>query len=157
MSKARDLAYFNIPVFSGTTLNLSSNTLAGTIAQFNAAVSDADLATQSDLTSLSGTVSSLSNTVATNQTTETVTVISTNTTAVSGTHYTLTASLTLTLPASPTAGKWVSFSNRSGTTTAVIARNGTNIMGLAEDMTLDSTEASGVLIYSDATRGWVFQ
>lgn len=157
MSKARDLAYFNFPVFSGATLNLASNTLAGTIAQFNAAVSDADLATQADLTSLSGTVSSLSNTVTTNQTTEIVSVISTNTTAVSGTRYVLTASLTLTLPASPTAGKWVAFSNRSGTTTPVIARNGSNIMGLAEDMTLDSTEASGVLIYTDATRGWVFE
>lgn len=82
-------------------------------------------------------------------------VISGNTTAVASTVYVLTASLTLTLPASPTAGDWVAFTNRSGTTTATIARNGLNIMGLAEDMTLDDAAARGTLVYADATRGWV--
>lgn len=82
-------------------------------------------------------------------------VISTNTAAVAGTYYTLTASLTLTLPASPAAGDLIAFSNRSGTTTATIARNGNNIMGSAEDLTLDTTAARGTLVYTDATRGWV--
>ena len=86
---------------------------------------------------------------------QTINVISTNTTAVASRTYTLTASLTLTLPATPTAGDWVAFTNRSGTTTAVIARNGQNIMGLAEDMTLNLTTAFGCLVFSDATRGWV--
>jgi hypothetical protein len=63
--------------------------------------------------------------------------------------------LTLTLPASPTAGQFVAFSNRSGTTTAVIARNGLNIMTLAEDMNLDSAQARGLLVYTDVTNGWV--
>ena len=83
-----------------------------------------------------------------------VSVISTNTAAVASNVYVITASLTLTLPSSPTAGDWVGFSNRSGVTTASIARNGNNIMSLAEDMTLDTTEARGVLVYADATRGW---
>lgn len=87
--------------------------------------------------------------------TENIQVISGNTTAVRSRTYVLTASLTLTLPASPAAGDWVSIVNRSGTTTAVIGRNGTNIMGLAEDMTLDNVNASLTLIYADATRGWV--
>ena len=86
---------------------------------------------------------------------EVVQVISANTTAVVETRYVLTASLTLTLPASPAVNSRVSFSNRSGTTTATIARNGQPIMGLAEDMTLDTTTAAGTLIYADATRGWV--
>lgn len=86
--------------------------------------------------------------------TQNVQLISTNTTAVRSRTYVLTASLTLTLPASPAAGDWVAFINRSGTTTASIARNGSNIMSLAEDMTLDSAQARGTLVFADATRGW---
>jgi hypothetical protein len=86
---------------------------------------------------------------------QTVNVISTNTTAVASRTYVFTASLTLTLPASPTAGDWVAFSNRSGTLTPVIARNGQNIMGLAENMTIDSLNAGMTLTFTDATRGWV--
>ena len=82
-------------------------------------------------------------------------VIAVNTTAAPSTVYVLTASLTLTLPASPNAGDWVAFTNRSATTTSTIARNGSNIMSLAEDMTLDNTAARGTLVYADATRGWV--
>lgn len=86
---------------------------------------------------------------------QTVNVISTSTTAVASRSYVFTASLTLTLPASPTAGDWVAFSNRSGTLTSVIARNGQNIMGLAENMTIDSLNAGMTLTFADATRGWV--
>jgi hypothetical protein len=88
--------------------------------------------------------------------TQNVQVISTNTTAVRSRVYVMTASLTLTLPSSPTAGDTVMFSNRSTTTTPVIARNGQNIMGLAEDMTLDNVNHFGVLVFSDSTRGWIF-
>jgi hypothetical protein len=87
--------------------------------------------------------------------TQNVQVISTNTTAVASRTYVFTASLTLTLPASPTAGDWVAFSNRSGTLTAVIGRNSQNIMGLAENMTIDSLNAGMTLTFVDATRGWV--
>ena len=84
-----------------------------------------------------------------------VNVISGNTTAAPSQTYVLTASLTLTLPASPIAGDLVKVVNRSGTTTPVVARNGSNIMGLAEDLTLDSANAPVTLVYADATRGWV--
>ena len=87
--------------------------------------------------------------------TQNVQVIGSGTTAVASRVYVLTASLTLTLPSSPTAGNWVSVSNRSTTTTAVIGRNGQNIMGLAEDMTIDNSTASFTLTFADATRGWV--
>lgn len=85
---------------------------------------------------------------------ENVQVVGTNTNAVAATVYVITANMTLTLPASPTAGDWVGFSNRSGVATPTIARNGSNIMSLAENMTLDTTQARGVLVYADATRGW---
>ncbi len=85
-----------------------------------------------------------------------VSVVGTNTSAASGTNYVLTASLTLTLPASPTVGDWVGVSNLSGTTTCVVGRNGSNIQALAEDLTIDSINAAITLMYADATRGWVF-
>jgi hypothetical protein len=87
---------------------------------------------------------------------EIIQVIGTNTTAVAFRTYVLTASLTLTLPLSPTAGDWVKIQNSSGTTTAIIARNGSNIMSLAENMTLDANFVPLQLVYADATRGWVF-
>lgn len=86
----------------------------------------------------------------------TTSVISTNTTAVTGSNYIATASLTLTLPATPTVGDVVGFQNSSNTTTCVIGRNGTNIMSLAENMTVDQLNHAFVLQYVDATRGWVF-
>lgn len=84
------------------------------------------------------------------------TVISSNTAAVAGTYYVATATLTLTLPASPTVGDSVGFSNQSGVTTCIIARNGSNILSLAEDLTVDKENAAFWLQYSGATKGWVF-
>jgi hypothetical protein len=88
--------------------------------------------------------------------TQNVQVIGTDTTAVASRSYVLTASLTLTLPLSPVAGNWVTVQNSSGTLTAVIGRNSSNIMSLAENMTLDANFVSVTLVYADATRGWVF-
>jgi hypothetical protein len=87
--------------------------------------------------------------------TQNVQVIGTNTTAVASRIYVLTASLTLDLPASPSAGNWVTVSNMSGAITAVIGRNSQPIMSLAEDLTVDLDGAGFTLIYADATRGWV--
>lgn len=87
--------------------------------------------------------------------TEMVSVIGTNTTAVASRVYVLTASLTLTLPPAPVVGSWVRVVNMSGTLTPVVARNGSNIMGLAEDMTINRNNAGITLEYVDAPRGWV--
>lgn len=87
---------------------------------------------------------------------QTVSEISGNTNATTGVQYVFTASLTLTLPASPTVGDVVSFANNSGTSTCVIGRNGSNIMSLAENLTIDATTAPIDLMYASASRGWVF-
>jgi len=87
--------------------------------------------------------------------TQNVQVIGTNTTAVASRIYVLTASLTLTLPASPSAGNTVTVSNMSGVLTATIARNSQPIMALAEDLTVDLDGAGFTLVYADSTRGWV--
>lgn len=83
-------------------------------------------------------------------------VISTDTNAVAGAYYVATASLTLTLPASPTAGDVIGFSNQSNTYTCVIGANGKNIMSSAQDLKVNISPTSFQLQYVDATRGWIF-
>lgn len=84
-----------------------------------------------------------------------VSIINTNTTAVSRTMYVATANLTLTLPATPAAGDIVGFSNMTGYANTIIARNGSDIMNLAENMTVDVADAGFTLIYSNTQYGWV--
>ena len=83
-------------------------------------------------------------------------IISVNTTAVASTYYITSASLTLTLPASPNQGDIVGFSNASGTSSCIIGRNSLNINSIAQDMTVNKLYAAFTLQYTDATRGWVF-
>jgi hypothetical protein len=82
-------------------------------------------------------------------------VISASTTAVKNTVYVFTADLTLTLPASPSIGDSVKISNLSGVDTCILGANGSLIMGVSGDLTLDNATASFELIYSGATKGWV--
>lgn len=84
-----------------------------------------------------------------------VSVISADTNAVANTVYVFTASLTLTLPASPSSGDSIKISNLSGVATCVLGANGNKIMDDAADLTLDTASASFELIYSGATKGWV--
>jgi len=64
---------------------------------------------------------------------------------------------TVTLPAAPSLGDRVGISDEASTFSAnnlTVARNGSLIQGLAEDLTVDVADASFVLIYSGATTGW---
>jgi len=63
------------------------------------------------------------------------------------------AGLTITLPASPAAGNEVAIQVGAFTNT-IIARNAQNIMGLAENMTIDAENVTVNLFFTDATRGW---
>lgn len=78
----------------------------------------------------------------------------TDTTAVPYGRYRLTASLNLTLPASPADGMWVGVVNTSGTTTARVLRNGQNINGRAEDLTLDKQWIALRFVFR-AGYGWI--
>ena len=84
-----------------------------------------------------------------------ITTTATNITMQAGRTYPYYASITLTLPASPTVGDKVEIINRSNTVTAVVARNGSNIMGLAENMTVDIPDVGFTLIYANAADGWI--
>jgi hypothetical protein len=90
---------------------------------------------------------------------EVVSLISTNTNAAVQNTYIATAALTLTLPASPSAGDWVDVVNQTGSLTGlVIGRNGKNIQGLAQDMTVNRLNVAFRLLWSgNSTIGWVIK
>ena len=68
--------------------------------------------------------------------------------------YVTSDSQTITLPSSPSAGNEVVVINGNFTGTTV-ARNGSNIMSLGENMTLDIAYAAVTFLYVDSTRGWI--
>ena len=64
--------------------------------------------------------------------------------------------VTLTLPASPTAGDFVFFYCRTVANDTIIGRNSSNIQGLAENMTVGTaTMVEWRLTFHNATDGWV--
>jgi hypothetical protein len=88
------------------------------------------------------------------------TVKTTGFTAVSGVGYfvnTTAGAITVTLPASPSAGAVVAVSDYAGTsdTNAItIGRNGSNINGAAADLTIQLENSAVTLVYVDGTQGW---
>ena len=71
---------------------------------------------------------------------------------------TTAAARTLTLPATPDVGDkvgWIDYDGTFATNNLTVARNGKNIMGLAENMTVSTNNANATLIYIDATKGWM--
>ena len=80
---------------------------------------------------------------------------STSFTASVNMHYVLTGTATtVTLPPSPAAGDMVWITVANGLTTNVVARNGNQIMGLNEDMTIDATYSTVMLRWTDSTYDW---
>ena len=82
----------------------------------------------------------------------------TNYTAAVGEFVTATAgSITITLPASPSAGNTVTIKDGTGaaaTTTFTVARNGSNIASSATDLVFDKNFAEITMTYIDGTIGW---
>jgi hypothetical protein len=89
-------------------------------------------------------------------------VVTSNTTMVSGKGYfvnTTSGAITMTLPASPSAGDYVAIKDYAATfqtNSCTIGRNSSNIQGTANDSELKTTRASVVLVYVDGTKGWLF-
>ena len=83
-----------------------------------------------------------------------------STTAVSGRGYGIVAgaNLDLTLPLSPSEGDTVGVVDAGGTATTYtirVLRNGSNIQGITDDLTINTSRSGFVLVYIDATEGWV--
>ena len=82
-------------------------------------------------------------------------------TAVSGNGYfvnTTSGAITVTLPATPSAGDIVSvkdYAQTFNTNNCTLARNGSNIEGAASDTVLDGAAESVTFVYVDSTKGWV--
>ena len=132
---------------SGTYQNKDTFTIVGTTLSFSEAPANSD---EIEVIIISN-VSLVQN----EQVNYGVNTISASTTASKNNLYVLTADLTLTLPASPANGDSIKISNLSGVATCILGRNGSLIMGVAADLTLDTPSASFELIYSGATKGWV--
>ncbi len=85
---------------------------------------------------------------------DTVTVTATGKTLVNREHCTVTGSgQTITLPSTPSIG-WEVVIGVGDFVDTTVARNGQNIMGLAENITLDKAYAVMNFIYTGATQGW---
>jgi hypothetical protein len=90
-------------------------------------------------------------------------VKTTNFTVTAGEGYfvnTSSAAITATLPASPTLGDFVSFIDYDATfdtNNLTVARNGKNIQGVAEDLTVAVERAGFTLVFTDNTEGWLLQ
>ena len=84
-------------------------------------------------------------------------VTGTAVTAIAGQHYILTngAATTVTLPASPSSNDTVFVSVNTNTTNNVIARNGSKIQALSEDLNLDLAYTYVQLRYANTGIGWV--
>ena len=89
------------------------------------------------------------------------TVKTTAFTATAGEGYfcnTTSAAFTVTLPASPSAGDIVGikdYANTADTNNITIGRNGSNIQGTANDFIIDTEGLAIILLYVDATKGWL--
>ncbi len=81
-------------------------------------------------------------------------------TGVSGNGYfinTTGGTITVNLPASPSAGDIIAVKDYTGTFTTnacTVARNGSNIRGATNNTLLDKNNAGAVFIYVDGTEGW---
>jgi len=82
-------------------------------------------------------------------------------TAVAGNGYfvdTTSAAITVTLPASPSAGDLVAIKDyalTADTNNITIARNGSNIQGIENNFIIETEGQSITLIYIDSTQGWL--
>jgi hypothetical protein len=68
--------------------------------------------------------------------------------------------ITVTLPSSPTIGQKISFIDAAGTfdtNNLTVGRNGKNIQGLAEDMTVTLERVGFTLVFFNNTQGWLIR
>jgi VCBS repeat-containing protein len=132
------------------TISGSSNTLTNI---GNASLTNSAITVNGSAVSLGGSV-----TIVTGPTSS---AVSSNITMAANNNYFVntSAARTLTLPASPSLGDTIAIYDASGTAATnniTIARNGSNINGVADNAIIDVDQAGSVFIYTGATVGWRF-
>ena len=84
-----------------------------------------------------------------------ISTVGVNTTLETGRTYVYFVGVTsLTLPPSPVVGDTLKIINRSGITTALILRNGSNIMGVSDDLEFDELDGSFTFTFTNSSEGW---
>ena len=134
--------------------SVTSGMLAGSIA--NAKLTNSSITAAGTAVALgaSGTIN--------NEFTEWQSVITGNTTMVASRGYfvnTTGGAVSMTLPASASIGDFVAIKDYAGTfatNNLTILRNSHKIQGVANNSILSTNKASVILIYVDATRGWLY-
>ena len=98
-------------------------------------------------------------TIASSAATETTETKTTSFTAVASYIYVIDGnSITATLPVTPTVGDHVWFTTEDDDVTSfVIGRNGSNIMGLAQDLNVDAGQFALMARYASAAWGWTIE
>ena len=111
---------------------------------------------------INGSSVSLGDSITAQATVEWQSVVTTNTTMVSGKGYfvnTTSGAITMTLPSSASTGDTISikdYAGTFGTNACTIARNSHKIQGVENNSILETNRASVVLVYADATKGWLY-
>jgi hypothetical protein len=114
-----------------------------------------DILGKLDVTTAASTYLTQTNAASTYRAKYTYTTTAVNKNLINGELCTVTAAgITVTLPASPSQGNEVVVVVGGAFTDTIVARNGSNIMSLAENLTIDRGNVSITLLYVDATRGW---
>ena len=70
------------------------------------------------------------------------------------------SAITITLPASPSVGSEVHFidsGNNFASNNLTIARNGSNILGAASNLVVNTSASAFTLVFVNATRGWAYK
>ena len=155
-------------VNASTALEIGGTAITATAAELNIMdgvtataselnIMDGVTATTTELNYVDGVTSSIQTQLNTLQAGFTTNVITGNTTASKDNHYYINgSSISLSLPASPSVGDEVRISEVSGNTNNVIGRNGSNIMGSASNLTIDTAYLVISLRYVNSTIGWAF-
>ena len=72
----------------------------------------------------------------------------------------INSSVTITLPASPAIGNEVHFidsGNFFASNNLTIARNGSNILGSASNLVVNTNSSAFTLVFVNSTRGWIYK